>query len=624
MSLLSTSTIKSQLLSALGQKAPLYWHVLQQYLSGSISRIEYDEQVKEYLDTTPLVQLHNSLIVSLFDTSAHLAPPTPPPDIPKPPPRKRRRTLPYQGSDSLDTTTLRSSRLKRWTVGMGRRERERVRTLESYASTLLPSPQPYKNEIAAERGVQLIEERGEPPGGRLPVPLATVNRSFSVQHIADRINLISAQHNLGTPSKAVSSLMMLAFEAKLKQLITQALSLTSTSHAITSIRAAVPHARSHVLSASSFDSLFTVSPAVLPNKSAAAMRLALGDNDGYDEDEYLSRSREDRTKFRKGPSRGSKDDRKVHRRSCAGRQVHQGVWDLRGGLRRQGRGCCLYRHPAHLPLRERAGRSECRQTRPLRESHNIKRGGAEGAAEARKGEKPVLHGSDVDALPAAHEGGQADCGGGHAGDPVVLHADLSADFGIEHLPLTHRMLDPKLGGGALLDLGPYPMFWTILALYEHPSNKNARPTSVSASMVKTPITGVDSNTSFTVNFTEHLRAQAILSCSMTVPTASFGATIRYKNGNIVIGTPIYRPTSFTVQYYDKPGSGVVVREEKLTFSYAGGGWFYEADEVARCVRDGKLESELWGHEKSIMVMEIFDEVRRQGGYKFPDGVEKVF
>ena len=147
----------------------------------------------------------------------------------------------------------------------------------------------------------------------------------------------------------------------------------------------------------------------------------------------------------------------------------------------------------------------------------------------------------------------------------------------------------------------------MLALYEHPSNKNARPSSITGSIVKTPITGVDASTSFTLNFTEHLRAQAILSCSMTVPSAHFGATIRYKNGNVLVKAPIYRPPAFTVQYYDKPG-GDVVREETKAFKYVGGGWHYEADEVARCIRDGKLESDLWGHEKSIIMMEVFDEV----------------
>ncbi|CAL1714739.1 unnamed protein product [Somion occarium] len=213
---------------------------------------------------------------------------------------------------------------------------------------------------------------------------------------------------------------------------------------------------------------------------------------------------------------------------------------------------------------------------------------------------------------------------GSLGDPVVLHADLSGDFDIDNIPKTHRILDPHLGGGALLDLGPYPMIWAVLALYEHPSNKRALPTGITGAMLKTPLKGVDSSTSFTLNFTEHLRAQAILSCSITLPPPNPGVIIRYRNGNILINPPIYCPKSFIVQYFDKPGSGVVVREEKRVFSYVGGGWHFEADEVARCVREGKLESEIWGHDKSLLLMDVFDEVRRQGDYKFPEGVEKVF
>lgn len=169
----------------------------------------------------------------MFDISAHLAPiPLPPPDIAKPPPRKRRRTLPYQGPDPTEMTSLRSERLKKWTVGLGRRERDRIRTLETVAANEAPHPKPWTDEIAAERGVQLLLERGgepcrlpssvtpvqtdgictEPPGSRLALNLASMTRAPTLQHISDRINLISAQHNLGTPSKDVASLLMLAFE----------------------------------------------------------------------------------------------------------------------------------------------------------------------------------------------------------------------------------------------------------------------------------------------------------------------------------------------------------------------------------------------------------------------------
>lgn len=156
----------------------------------------------------------------------------------------------------------------------------------------------------------------------------------------------------------------------------------------------------------------------------------------------------------------------------------------------------------------------------------------------------------------------------------------------------------------------------MLALYEHPSNKNAKPTSVAGSIIKSTITDVDASTSWTVNFTEHLKAQAVLTCSMVVPAAHFGAVIRYKNGVIKVAGPIFRPPSFTVQYFDSPGGGVV-REETRSFSYVGGGWHFEADEVARCIKAGKTESDLWTHEKTIIMMETFDEV---GGL---DNLEKT-
>ncbi|GJE90977.1 transcriptional regulator of RNA polII, SAGA, subunit-domain-containing protein [Phanerochaete sordida] len=286
MSLSSTTTIKAQLAQALGPKVDTYYKILQQYFSAQTSREELDEQIKECLgkDNIPLLQLHNSFIVSLLDPSAHLAPPTPPPDAPKPSPRKRRRTLPYQGDDEdAESGTLRSTRLKRWTIGMGKRERDRLRNLDAVALSSERRPRKDLDEVAADRGVVLLPERGEPAGARPPLHLASVTRAPTLQHIVERINLISAQHNLGQPPRAVASLMMYAFEAKLKQLITQALSLTSTSHAITSIKASGRSTTSH-LSATSFDTLFTVSPAILPNRSAAAMRLALGDSDSYDDD----------------------------------------------------------------------------------------------------------------------------------------------------------------------------------------------------------------------------------------------------------------------------------------------------------------------------------------------------
>ncbi|KAJ3486810.1 hypothetical protein NLI96_g3983 [Meripilus lineatus] len=685
MSLSSTSTIKVQLSNALGAKAPEYWHILQQYLRGSISRLEYDDMVKDCLgrDNNTLVQLHNSLIVSLFDTSAHLAPPTPPPDVPKPLPRKRKRLLPYQGEDGLDDVTLRSTRLKRWTVGLGRRERERVKGLETVALSTERKPRKDRDEIAAERGVQSLQERGEPPGSRLPLHLASMTRAPTLQHISDRINLISAQHNLGAPHRLVSSLMMLAFEAKLKQLITQALSLTSSSHAITSIQTSGKQTTHYPLSTSSFETLFTLSPATLPNGSAAATRLALGENDTYDE-EYLLKDREVKDqRWQLFALLGERSTSAITRWQMNKHFFSVGVLSRLVALHEilsrtswltQQR-CRDVQDVLHKVVA--VGSRSVQKAQDFIQEHapgiqDIKPYGTyeevyadpnvdviyigtphtlhyENARDALLANKHVLcekattsNAAELrDLLKLAKERNRffmeamwtrfqpltkevkKIAEDGILGDPVLLHADLSGDFDIDNIPKTDRILDPMLGGGALLDLGPYPMVWAVIGLYEHPSNKNARPSKVTGNIVKTKLTGVDSSTAFVLNFTETLQAQAILSCSITLPPASPGVIIRYRNGNIHISSPIYRPKSFVVQYFDKPGSGVVVKEEKRAFNYVGNGWCYEADEVARCVRDGKLESDLWGHEKSLLLMDVFDEVRRQGEYKLPDGVEKV-
>jgi hypothetical protein len=54
MSLESTTTVKSKLALALGPKAPGYWSLLQSFLSAAISRTEFDEQIRECVDTSAL------------------------------------------------------------------------------------------------------------------------------------------------------------------------------------------------------------------------------------------------------------------------------------------------------------------------------------------------------------------------------------------------------------------------------------------------------------------------------------------------------------------------------------------------------------------------------------------
>jgi hypothetical protein len=65
--------------------------------------------------------------------------------------------LPYQGDGPEDAEVLRSERLTRWAVGVGRKERERVRAI---AALDPPRDTVWREEVARERGVVRLPERG--------------------------------------------------------------------------------------------------------------------------------------------------------------------------------------------------------------------------------------------------------------------------------------------------------------------------------------------------------------------------------------------------------------------------------------------------------------------------------
>jgi hypothetical protein len=103
---------------------------------------------------------------------------------------------------------------------------------------------------------------------------------------------------------------------------------------------------------------------------------------------------------------------------------------------------------------------------------------------------------------------------------------------------------------------------------------------------------------------------------------SSGPAIRIQGtkGEIqVLGMP-FRPVGYRV--VPKKGEGEI-REVSCPFPGNGHGMYWEADEVARCLRDGKLESEGMPWEESIVIMEVMDEVRKQGGLTYPQKIEST-
>ena len=103
---------------------------------------------------------------------------------------------------------------------------------------------------------------------------------------------------------------------------------------------------------------------------------------------------------------------------------------------------------------------------------------------------------------------------------------------------------------------------------------------------------------------------------------SGGPTIRIQGtkGEIQVEGPAFRPERYRI--VPKKGEGEIKTVE-CPFPGNGKGMYWEADEVARCLRDGKLESEGLPWEESIVIMEVMDEIRRQGGLTYPEKIEST-
>lgn len=238
---------------------------------------------------------------------------------------------------------------------------------------------------------------------------------------------------------------------------------------------------------------------------------------------------------------------------------------------------------------------------------------------------------------------------GRLGTVKRVYADLSfwndveAEFGTEH-----RMVNMQLAGGALLDLGIYSLTWAFLVLYHlqqySKEGKVTLPPNVKAALSKYDGTGCDEMTSIVLEFPgAHVGsvgpdakngngdAHAIALTNIRVsnspsdehPSAD-PVRIQGTLGDITVSAPSYRPISYTVvpaQNANRGKLAVYDFETKRFDIPAGHGMFWEADECARCIRDGKLESDVMGWEESLAVMGVMDEVRLQGGLNYPENIE---
>jgi predicted dehydrogenase len=181
---------------------------------------------------------------------------------------------------------------------------------------------------------------------------------------------------------------------------------------------------------------------------------------------------------------------------------------------------------------------------------------------------------------------------------------VSAHFGFSgDVPVAHRLRDPAQGGGALLDLGVYPVSFAQLILGE--------PDTVKAWAHLTP-ERVDDNTGIVLGWNDG--AVATLSCSITADTGA-PATITGTTGRIEIPEGFFNPERFTLHRRDQEPLTVLLSD--VSEDRHRGTMRHEAEEVMRCLREGLTESPLVPLAGTLSIMRTLDAIRAELGVSYP-------
>jgi predicted dehydrogenase len=160
-----------------------------------------------------------------------------------------------------------------------------------------------------------------------------------------------------------------------------------------------------------------------------------------------------------------------------------------------------------------------------------------------------------------------------------------------------RVYNLELGGGAQLDVGVYPLFLALLIL--------GKPDQVKA-FSHLASTGADASTSALLHYKNGTMADIFSSVVTDSPKEGH---IMGTQGRIRMHTPWYKTQKISLHL----NSGEVT---EYPFPHSGNGFEFQIAAVVRCLEEKKPECEWMPHSMSLLLAEVADEIRKQGGVRY--------
>jgi predicted dehydrogenase len=180
----------------------------------------------------------------------------------------------------------------------------------------------------------------------------------------------------------------------------------------------------------------------------------------------------------------------------------------------------------------------------------------------------------------------------------IIHLNGYFSFLAPYDP-NERKFNLALGGSSLLDIGIYPVIDALTFI--------GVPSDIKASAVFGK-TGSEESISVIFSYTDGKMASLYSSFRTN---AGIGCDLFCENGNlqIVRGRDMNQRTTFQTH-------GMSAQE--FTFSPEAMGYHWEAEEVMRCINEGKTESSVVPHSFSLDLIKTLDRIRGEAGIIFPD------
>lgn len=179
------------------------------------------------------------------------------------------------------------------------------------------------------------------------------------------------------------------------------------------------------------------------------------------------------------------------------------------------------------------------------------------------------------------------------GDIINLKADFC--FQPNYDPKS-RLFNPELGGGALLDIGIYPVYLALKLL--------GKPDNIIAHSKKAE-TGVDLSTDMTFEYPNGVKADLYCSFNENTPGE---ATIKFDQAEIKLHSRFHETDKLSI-IQDK-------NKELIDYDYKAKGYHFEIMHAQECLNKGLKESPLMPFEFSILLIETLDEIRTKIGLEY--------